>query len=75
MNKIYDDNGILLYLIHCGLTTRLLFTLTLRQKRGSIVLNHSKDSVHTRYTRIRGVNVLVEIMLKTLTQIETSAQV
>ena len=32
MNKIYDGNGILLYLIHCGLKTRLLFTLALRQK-------------------------------------------
>ena len=23
MNKVYDNNGILLYLIHCGLKTRI----------------------------------------------------
>ena len=39
MNKMYADNGILLYLIHCGLKTRLLFTLTLRQKIVSIVFS------------------------------------
>ena len=33
MNEICDDNGILLYLIHCSLKTRLLFALALRQKK------------------------------------------
>ena len=44
MNKIYADNEILLYLIHCGLKTRLLFTLTLRQKTVSIVFSIYKQN-------------------------------
>ena len=35
INNIYDDKGVLLYLIHCGLKTRLLFTLTLRKNHHS----------------------------------------
>ena len=46
MNKIYD-NGILLYLIHCGLKTRLLFTLTFWQKL--------LEGIHTKKSRIGGL--------------------
>ena len=33
MNKIYDDHGILLYLIHCSLKTCLLFNANITAKK------------------------------------------
>ena len=39
MNEVYNDNGILLYLILGGLKTCLLFTLALWQMPESTFLN------------------------------------
>ena len=44
MNKIYDDNGISLYLIRYGLKTRAGITAKKKKKKKSLNLYHYQDS-------------------------------